>query len=152
LSEEQCDCYCLVQWLNPLASGADVISSSVVTPSFFGMSETETEKGDVVWDAKVRTKKYVCNTINVISESDQTIPLAKHSYTQTRTRTATLTVTGWKIIWYGFYPIPVPTGVTITWGPWSAWTRTNGPANTDKQALSWGSLSPHCPDKNIPCP
>jgi len=142
MSKRVCDCYCLVQWLSPLASGADVSPGPNTFTSFLNVREKETENGDEVWNAKVRTKKYVCGTTTVNSQSDQNIPLAKNSYTKTRTRRRTISIT-----WSGWTPT-----ITFPWDPWSAWTRTLGPPYSEKQALNWGNLSPWCPDKSIPCP
>jgi len=136
-----CTCYCFLNWIP--GTGTDVIISSVVVPTWFGMVETQTDTGDYAEKANVRTKKYVCNTTTVVSESDQTALLAKNSYVQTRTRSMTIVYT-----WAGF----IPTSATAVWGPWSPWSRTNGAPRTIKGSLTWANLIPYCFDKNIPCP
>jgi hypothetical protein len=139
-----CVCYCLKRWLAPLKN------PDVPTPpntfTIVGGTETETEAGEMFFNAEVVKKDYICKTKIVVAQSVLNAPLARRPYSQTRSRSKKW---GWVRVRIWRFVISLPSRV---WGTWSAWTRTEGPDNNDRVALASGNLTPWCPDVGIPCP
>jgi len=143
---ETCQCYCIRNWGAPLPN-ADVVSTATV--STWLKTQTETETGEVFWTATVTEKTYLCATKKVTGSRDINANLARNNYTQTRTRTLGISATFKRVL-----GILIPVKMRFFWGPWSAWTRTNGPNYTEKESLASPSppFLPWCQDENIPCP
>lgn len=144
--DRTCQCYCIRAWGAPLPN-PDVVSSSTV--GTWLKTQTETETGEVFRTATVTEKTYLCATKKVTGSRDINASLARHIYTQTRTRILGVSVTVKRVL-----GIPIPIKMGFFWGPWSAWTRANGPNYTEKRGLASASppFLPWCQDEGIPCP
>ena len=129
--DESCKCYCLVNWIGPIAAPYIPSGPTTVVTSWF-VFQTDIETGDEYWSANVNEKSYVCDTQQVLGVNPQVLQMLHNTYQMTRTRY-------WFFGW-------------SAWTPWGAAVNTGNLTNAQALGTSSPPALPECTAVGIACP